>query len=173
VLAEIVRPDRAHHRRVTGDSPDAEALKLVARAHQSLIWDRQRHMLRLRGALREFFPAALAGFEAARLNLTSPDALELLGRTPDPDRARALSRSKIAAALTRARRRGIEAKATAILAVLRAPELRQPAAVQRAYATIVTSQVRLIAALVSDIAELEAVVAEGLGRHPDAEIHAS
>jgi len=173
VLAEIVRLDRAHHRRVAGDTPEAEGLKLVARTHQSLIWDRQRHVLRLRGTLREFFPAALAAFEAAGLDLTSPDALELLGRAPDPDRARALSRSRIAAALTRARRRDVEAKTGKIQAVLRAPELRQPAAVQRAYAVIVASQVRLITALIGDIAELEAVVAEGFGRHPDAEIYAS
>jgi transposase len=162
VLAEIVRLDRAHHRRVAGDSPEAEGLKLVARTHQSLIWDRQRHVLRLRSTLREFFPAALAAFEAAGLDLSSPDALELLGRAPDPDQARQLSRSKIAAALTRARRRDVEAKAEKIQAALRAPELRQPVAVQRAYAVIVASEVRLIGALVSDIAELEAVVAEGL-----------
>jgi transposase len=40
VLAEIVRLDRAHHRPVAGDSELGEAIKLVARAHQSLIWDR-------------------------------------------------------------------------------------------------------------------------------------
>jgi transposase len=34
VLAEIVRVDRAHHRPVAGDSPPAEALKLVARTRR-------------------------------------------------------------------------------------------------------------------------------------------
>jgi transposase len=94
VLAEIVRLDRVHHRLVAGDSQDAEGLKITARAHQTLIWERQRHTLRLRGALRESFPAALAAFEAAGLDLTDSDALELLGRAPDPARAKALSRSK-------------------------------------------------------------------------------
>jgi hypothetical protein len=61
VLAEIVRLDHTHHRQLAGDSTDAEAIKLVARTHQSLIWDRSRHLLRLRSALREFFPAAPAG----------------------------------------------------------------------------------------------------------------
>ena len=37
VLAEIVRLDRAHHRQVAGDSDLAEAVKLLARAHQSAI----------------------------------------------------------------------------------------------------------------------------------------
>jgi Transposase len=62
VLAEIVRLDRAHHRPLAGDSDQGEAIKLTARTHQSLIWDRTRHVLRLRSALREFFPAALQAF---------------------------------------------------------------------------------------------------------------
>jgi hypothetical protein len=36
VLAEIFRLDHTHHRQVAGDSPMAEAVKLLARAHQSL-----------------------------------------------------------------------------------------------------------------------------------------
>jgi transposase len=73
LLAEIVRLDRAHHRPVAGDWPQAEAIKLAARAHQSLIWDRSGHVLRLRAALREFFPAALGAFP----DLDAPQALEL------------------------------------------------------------------------------------------------
>jgi hypothetical protein len=93
VLAEIVRLDHAHHRPIAGDSPQAEATKMVARAHQSLVWDRSRHVLRLRSTLREFFPAALAAFD----DLTAPDTLELLGRAPDPTRAAQLSRMQIIA----------------------------------------------------------------------------
>ena len=48
LLAEIVRLDRAHHRPVAGDTELGEAIKLVARTHQALIWDRTRHVLRLR-----------------------------------------------------------------------------------------------------------------------------
>jgi transposase len=55
VLAGLVRLDRAGHRPIAGDSDLTEAIKLLARAHQTLIWDRHRHLLRLRGALREFF----------------------------------------------------------------------------------------------------------------------
>jgi hypothetical protein len=166
VLAEIVRLDRAHHRPIAGDSPDVEGLKLVARSHQAFIWDRTRHFQRLRSALREFFPAALEAFP----DLMAPEALELLERAPDPARAARLSRSKITAALTRAHRRDREAKAAAIQAVLRAPALRQDPAIEAAYAVIVASAVRLIAQLNTQIAELQAVVAEGFGRHPDADI---
>jgi transposase len=166
VLAEIVRLDRAHHRPVAGDSPAVEALKMVARVHQSAIWDRTRHLLRLRSALREFFPAAVTAFP----DLTAGDALELLGRAPDPARAERLSRSKITAAVTRAHRRDPEARAEVIQGLLRAPALRQAPELEAAYAAIVASHVRLIAGLNSEIAELQAVVAEGFGRHPDAEI---
>jgi transposase len=60
VLADLVRTDRHNHRQVAGDSPLAEAVKVLARAHQSLIWARQRHVNALRSALRGFYPGALA-----------------------------------------------------------------------------------------------------------------
>jgi hypothetical protein len=166
VLAEIVRLDRAHHRAMAGDSPDVEGLKLVTRSHQAFIWDRTRHFQRLRSALREFFPAALEAFP----DLMAPEALELLERAPDPARAARLSRSKITGALSRAHRRDPETRAEAIQAVLRAPALRQAPPIEAAYAVIVTSAVQLIAQLNTQIVELQAVVAEGFGRHPDAEI---
>lgn len=169
LLAEIVRLDRAHHRPVAGDSEQGEAIKLVARTHQSLIWDRTRHVLRLRSTLREFFPAALAAFD----DLDAPDALELLAKAPDPDRAARLSRAAITAALTRAHRRGVAARATQLQAILRAGELRQAPLVQSAYAAIVSAEVALIGNLNTQIEDLGAVVAAHFGRHPDAEIYAS
>jgi hypothetical protein len=57
--------------------------------------------------------------------------------------------------------------------VLRAPGLRQPPSVQSAYAAIVSGQVRLIAALNTEIGQLGEVVAAHFGHHPDAEIYAS
>ena len=58
---------------------------------------------RLRHQLREYFPAALEAFE----DLDAPDALELLGKAPDPARAAKLTRAQVSAALKRARRRNI------------------------------------------------------------------
>jgi transposase len=169
VLAEIVRLDRAHHRPVAGDSQLGEAIKLVARSHQSMIWDRTRHGLRLRGVLREFFPAALEAFA----DLDAADALELLAAAPDPDRAARLSKAKITAALRRANRRNVEDKAAMIQSTLRAPALRQPAQVQAAFAAIVASQVRLLSTLNGEVAQLGEVVADHFGRHRDAEIYTS
>jgi transposase len=169
VLAEIVRLDRAHHRPVAGDSELSEAIKLVARAHQSLVWDRTRHVLRLRAVLREFYPAALEAFA----DLDTADTLELLAVAPDPDRAARVSKSRIVAALRRANRRSVDERADAIQSVLRAPALRQPAQVQAAFAAITASQVRLLTTLNGEIAQLGQVVAHHFGRHPDAEIYTS
>jgi transposase len=169
LLAEIVRLDRAHHRPLAGDSGEAEAIKLVARTHQSLIWDRGRHVLRLRAALRDFFPAALKAFP----DLDAPDALELLAAAPDPDGAARLSRARIAAALRRANRRNVEVRASEIRQILRAEELRRAPAVQAAYGAIVASQARIVQTLNTQIEEMAAVVEAHFGQHPDAEIYAS
>jgi transposase len=97
VLADMVRTDRHNHRPVAGDSDVAEAIKVLARAHQSMIWSRGRQGNSLRSTLREFYPAALAAFD----DLTSGDALEVLKVAPTPSLGTGLSRSKIAAALRR------------------------------------------------------------------------
>jgi transposase len=69
LLAEIVRLDRAHHRPVAGDTAEGEAIKLTARTHQSLVWDRTRRVLRLRSTLREYFPVALRRFLISTLRM--------------------------------------------------------------------------------------------------------
>src|ERR1700756_3559714 len=127
LLADLVRTDRHNHRLVAGDSPDAEAIKVLARTHQSLIWARNRHANMLRSALREYYPAALEAFDA----LTDRDALAILGRAaPTPDQGARLSVSKISAALKAAgRQRNIDTRARDIQAALRTDHLSAPAAV--------------------------------------------
>ncbi len=80
LLADLVRTDRHNHRPVAGDSPAAEAVKVLARAHQNLIWTRNRHTNALRSALREYYPGALEAFD----DLHDRDALAVLGRAPTP-----------------------------------------------------------------------------------------
>ncbi len=101
VLADLVRIDRHVHRPIAGDSDLAEAVKLLARAHQSAVWFRQRQVNQLRSALREYYPAALAAFGA---DLDHPDALAVLALAPTPELGRRLSTAKIRSALARAGR---------------------------------------------------------------------
>ena len=108
LLADLVRTDRHNHRPIAGDSAEAEAIKVLARAHQNLIWARTRHTNALRSALREYYPAALEAFD----DLPDRDALAVLGRAPTPAQAAHLSLSKIQSALKRAgRQRNLAARA--------------------------------------------------------------
>lgn len=79
-LAEMVRLDRAHHRSIAGDCDVAEWVKVAARAHQGLVWSRQRQTNTLRSLLREYYPAALAAFD----DLAGRDALAVLAAAPTP-----------------------------------------------------------------------------------------
>ena len=168
-LADMVRTDAHQLRPVAGDTALVEGIKVVARAHQSMIWDRTRHVLRLRSALREFFPAALEAFP----DLAATDALELLAAAPEPVAAAMLSRDRIASALKQARRRHVAAKAEHIQAVLGAQALGQPAVLAGAYAVTVRSTVAVITVLNSEITTLQGQVEAHFGRHPDVEIYRS
>lgn len=109
MLADLVRTDRHNHRPVAGDSELAQAIKVTARAHQSLIWARQRQVNQLRSALREYYPGAVAAFGA---DLAHPDALAVLTKAPHPDAGRRLTVAQIRAALRRAgRRRNLDSRA--------------------------------------------------------------
>ncbi|MEN3616222.1 IS110 family transposase, partial [Plantactinospora sp. ZYX-F-223] len=166
MLADMVRTDSHQLRPVAGDTAEAEAVKVVTRMHKTLIWERTRAGQRLRHALREYFPAALAAFA----DLDATDTLELLAKAPDPASAARLSISQISAALKRARRRDIPAKAAAIQEVLRAEHLGQPAAVTAAYAASVRALVALLVTLNEQVKALQGQVEAHFGRHPDAEI---
>jgi hypothetical protein len=163
---DMVRTDRHQLRPVAGDSELAEAVKVLARAHKGLIWERTRHLLRLRSTLREFFPAALLALD----NLNATDALELLADAPDPASAAALSVEAIEAALKRARRRDRVAKAQAIASTLRAEHLSLPKTVATAYAATVRAQVAILTVLNTQITTMEEQVEESFGQHPDAKV---
>ena len=168
-MTDMVRTDSHQLRPVAGDSPEAEAIKVAARAHQTLIWERSRHLLRMRAALREYFPAALEAFD----DLAAADTLELLATAPEPASAARLTTSQITAALKRARRRGIPAKAAAIAVALRSEQLRQPESIADVYAATVRSLTVIIAALNGEIANMERQVTACFRGHPEAAIYLS
>lgn len=168
VLADLVRTDRHNHRPVAGDSELAESIKLIARTHQSFVWGRQRHVNRLRSALREFYPHALQAFGT---ELASADAIAVLGVAPTPELGRRLSRSKIAATLARAgRQRNLEAKAEQIQRALRSEQLRASQGLERTYGVIVSSLVGLIDGLNEKIADLQEELEGSFEQHPSAEV---
>jgi hypothetical protein len=169
MLADMVRTDSHQLRAVAGGSADVEGLKIVARTHKTLVWERTRQVQRLRHQLLEYFPAALEAFD----DPDAPDALELLGKAPEPARAARLTRAQVSAVLKRAGRRKITERATVILTALRGERLDQPPAVTAAYAVTVRSLIAVITTLDQEVKTLQGQVEVDFGRHPDAEIYRS
>jgi transposase len=167
VLAELARTDGHNHRPIAGDSELAEAIKVLARAHQSLIWTRQRQVNQLRSTLREYYPAALKAFP----ELASGDARAVLALAPTPALGRRLSQSKIAAALRRGgRQRRINERAAEIQSALRGDQLEPPSVVSEAMGASARALVAVIDTLAAEIDRIEAELADRFDQHPDAKI---
>ena len=166
ILADMVRTDAHQLRPVAADTEEAQAVKVVARAHKTLIWERNRQVTRLQYQLRDFFPAALDAYGG--LGLDSADVLELLAKSPDPAAAAKLTTAQAVAALKRAHRRHVAGKTAVIRAALRAPQLAQPASVTTASAAVVRALAAVIVTLNQQIAVLERQVEAHFLVHPDA-----
>jgi transposase len=170
VLADLVRTDRHNHRPIAADSPEAEAIKVLARGHQNLIWARNRQTNQLRNALREYYPGALEAFD----DLADRDAVAVLGKAPTPDAGAALSLSQLRSALQRGgRQRNLERKAQEIQFALRAEHLVASPALVQAFAATTKAAVGIIGELNRGIAELEAALDDHFEQHPDADIYLS
>jgi transposase len=145
LLAEIVRLDRPHHRRIAGDSEIAEHIKIAARAHQTMIWSRVRQVNTLRSLLREYYPAALAAFGT---DLASRDALAVLTAAPSPDLGQRLSQARIETLLRRAgRQRNVSATAAKIRAALTSEQLAARPGVIPAYAASASALLAVLTAM--------------------------
>ena len=168
VLADLVRTDRQNHRQVAGDSSLVNALQVLARAHQNIIWSRQRQVNALRSQLKDYYPGAL---EAFGTDLSHMDAVAVLAVAPTPALGRTLSRAKIVSALKRGgRQRKLDERAATIQEVLRREQLHQPPLLEDAYGKVTSSIVRTIAAMTGEINELERTLSEGFEQHPSAKV---
>jgi hypothetical protein len=168
LLADLVRTDRHNHRPLAGDSDEASAIRVLARAHQGLVWMRQRQANGLPSALRDYFPGALSAFGT---DLASSDALAILAIAPTPQAARGLSRAKIVSALRRGgRQRNLERRAAEIQADLRSEQPQAADVVADAVGAATRARGAVLGSLNAQIAALESALAEHFDRHPDAEI---
>ena len=173
-LADMVRTRRHQLRLTEPDSQIAAGVKVLTRAHQQLIQERTRHMLRLRSALRDYFPAALDAYQQGTLTLTGPDVLALLAKAPTPAAAAKLTIAQITAALkTAGRRKDVPARAAAIQAALRTEQLPVPDLVAEAYAITIASTIAILQTLNTQIPALQTGVEAYFGLHPDVEIYRS
>jgi transposase len=170
MLADLVRTDRHNHRQIAGDTPDAEAIRIIARGHQNLIWTRTRQTNALRSALREYYPAALETFA----DLADRDTLAVLAKAPTPVEGARLTLGQIQAALKRGgRQRNLERRATEIQTTLRVGQLAAPDAVADAFGATTRAAVGIITELNRQITQLEATLTTNFEQHPDADIYHS
>ena len=170
VLAEIVRVDRTAHRRLVGDSAVAEQVKITARAHQSMIWTRQRSVNTVRSMLRDYYPGFLATFN----ELATGEALLVLQAAPTPAQGLKLTLGQIRTLLRRAgRQRRLDERALAIQTGLRAPQLVARPAVVAASAVAVASLAAVILVMLEQTEVLARQVEQDFGQHPDAEVYLS
>jgi Transposase len=91
VLANILRTDPDAHRPLPADSEHASEIRVLARAHQDAIWDRQQTANKLRSLLREYYPAFLVTFP----DLASREARAALALAPAPAQAATLRKAAL------------------------------------------------------------------------------
>ncbi|MEN8115285.1 MAG: IS110 family transposase [Actinomycetota bacterium] len=170
MLADLVRTDRHLHRQVAGDTPLADAVKVTARTHQTMVWEKRRHTNRLRSMLREYYPAALEAFP----DLAHHDAIAVLTAAPTPAIGARLTIPKIRAALKKGgRQRNVERRADEIQTMLRTPHLTTSETLSQGFGTAAAATLAIIATIDDQISELETALAEAFGAHPDAAIYLS
>jgi transposase len=171
-LADLVRTDRHNHRLVAADTVAAEAITVMARTHQNLVWARSAQQNVLRSQLGAYYPAAVDAFGG---DLAHRDCLSVLRRAPTPQRGAALTVAAIRSVLKKGgRQRNIDHRAREIQQALRGSgHLSAPEALTAAYAATVTATVEMLAALNTQITQLETTMAQSFNAHPDAAIYLS
>ncbi|MDT7765184.1 MAG: hypothetical protein QOC63_4604 [Mycobacterium sp.] len=171
-LANILRTDAHVHRRLPADTDLAQAVAVLARAHQDAVWRRSKATNELRSTLREYYPGFLEAVGSkSSTNLATAVARELLAIAPTPAAGAKLTKARIAAALRRAgRERGIEQSALRIRQTLQEPQLRHPELVEEAFGRQALALLALLDIECRNADSLAEATAEAFGQHPDHEI---
>ncbi len=170
-LAHILRTDTGEHRPLPADSELAQAIAVLARAQQDAVWDRVHAQNRLRSLLREYYPAMLVAFRDVRGGLSAPTARAVLAAAPTPATAARLTTVELRALLEQAgRRRGLDAEAGRLQAVLQDEYLHHPPLVEDAFGRQALALLRQLDAACRNVEELATAAIENFEKHPDAEI---
>ncbi|WP_067684294.1 IS110 family transposase [Nocardia miyunensis] len=181
MLADILRTDAAAHRPLPADTELAQAIRVLARAQQDAVWERQRLGNQVRGLCKDFYPAALDAFaDLARgarggSGLARRDARTVLAAAPTPARVAKLTRAQLRKLLTRAgRRRNVGDDVERLYAVFRAQgRLRQPQLVEDAMGLQLAALLRQFDAACAAAEDLAEAATTHFERHPDAKTIAS
>jgi transposase len=145
----------------------SSSIRVLARAQQDAVWERQQTANKLRSLLHEYYPTFLATFD----DLASSDARATLAAAPTPTAAKKLRRSSLRTALVRAgRRRNIDHQVDRILAGLHGEQFTQLPLVEQAMGRQALAHLRALNTAVANVADLEQALGEAFAQHPDAPI---
>ena len=164
VLANVVRTDVHAHRPLPAVTPQAQAIKALARQHQEAIWAMHQTICRLRSVLLEFYPQALKAFP----KLKHHAATTVLAAAPTPAAAGKLTRRRVESLLHKCGRRNDPALVDHIVTELKTPALRQPERVEAALGLTITGLVAIIDAMRASVDQLEAELTGEFAAHPQA-----
>jgi hypothetical protein len=171
VLANVLRTDMHAHRPLPADTELAQAIAVLARAQQDAVWDRTTAHNRLRSHLREYYPAFLAAFAAAKGGIMRPEARTILAAAPTPADTAKLTVAQLRALLRKAgRRRGIDAEAARLRETFHAEQMRQLPLVEHAMGRQTLALLGQLNAACTAAGDLELAVTESFNLHPDAGI---
>lgn len=128
LLANIVRTNQAALRPLPPYTGPPDALGALARDLQSAVWLRQQLENRIVDLLMDFYPAAIAAFaDPLQGGLVRRDARMLLSVAPNPNRAAALTTSRLRHLLRNAgRQRHVDRDAERLRQVFTATYPQQP-----------------------------------------------
>jgi transposase len=169
VLANILRTDATAHRPLPADSDRAQAITVLARGQQDVVWACQQLTNQLRTVLLQYFPAAIAVFCRKHVGLTSREARTVLAAAPTPTRAAKLTRAQLHALLRRAgRRRNLDAWTQRLQSAFHTEQLHQPALVEQAMGQHTLALVAQLSAACRAADQLAEAATTTFRRHPDA-----
>ena len=178
MLADILRTDRAAHRPLPADTELAQAIRVLARAQQDAVWERQRLGNQVRALCKDFFPAALEAFAAlpgggvTGSGLARRDARAVLAAAPTPALAAKLTRARLTKLLTKAgRRREVHEDIERLYGIFHADRwLRQPPLVENAMGIQLTALLGQFDAACAAAEQLAEAATAHFDRHPDAKV---
>lgn len=174
LLANIVRMDGTRHRPLAARSPQAAAIKELARAQHHAKWTRQYHHNQLRSQLREYFPAALQAWDHLPHGLLRTEARAVLALAPTPGRAARVTKKKLFDTLDAAgRTRELDEHAARLRDLFNKPQLRQPPDVEVAMGQRMLTTLAMVDHACRILDELTEQVSDAFLEHPDAPVYLS
>lgn len=163
ILADLLRTDGHRFRPLVAPSDATRALRAVVRTRDDLVATRVQLANQLRSLLESFWAGAAAIFA----DVESPIALAFLDEYPSPEHAASLGEKRLARFLVRQHYCG-RRSAAELLARLRAQPAGHAGPLEaEAKGRLVRMLVAVLAPLVAQLKDLDALVAAHLGSHPD------